>query len=413
MNIILTIDFSPWSAYGGGAQRSTHNLAKALCRRGHDVSVVYTKAPWETVDYPDDLPYDVHWATFFDLRSRRNAPLRPINASSVARVVEGLLCRQRYTVVHSNGEEGGMIHQLRRRHRFGFVSTPRHPRYPAALLQNDRLSPLKKAWMALTEGKYLMQGRAARHADLCVPPSAFAADLVRRAFNLTASQLRVVPNGVPEEFLSYDHAPDALEDGLLVFFGRFAHTKGVDTLIEALGVLGPQAPRSLIIGRGTEQAALQRRIAALGLQDIVAVLPWMPHDQLAQTLTTARMVVLPSREENFSLAVLGAMAVGAPVIGTRVGGTPEIIHHEKTGLLVEPSRPQALARAIARLLYDPDLAQRLGRNGRTYVRTHLTWDRVAESFEALYQTLPALADGLPASPNGFDHVKPAPVDALV
>ncbi len=411
MNIILTIDFSPWSAYGGGAQRSTHNLAKALCRRGHDVSVVYTKPPWEAVDYPDDLPYDVHWATFFDLRSRRNAPLRPINASSVARVVEGLLCRRRHTVVHSNGEEGGMIHPLRRRHRFGFVSTPRHPRYPATLLKSDRLSPLQKAWMALTEGKYLMQGRAARHADVCVPPSAFAADLVRRAFNLAASQLRVVPNGVPEEFLRYDHAPDAFEDGPLVFFGRFAHTKGVDTLIEALGVLGGQAPRSLIIGRGSEQAALQRRIEALGLDERVEVLPWMAHEQLAQTLTTARMVVLPSREENFSLAVLAAMAVGVPVIGTRVGGTPEIIDHAKTGLLVAPDQPQALARAIARLLYDPDLAQRLGGNGRRYVRTHLTWDRVAESFEALYRSLPPLAGTVPAPHHGFDRV-PAPVDVV-
>lgn len=413
MNIILTIDFSPWSAYSGGAQRSTHNLAKALCRRGHDVSVVYTKPPWEAVDYPDDLPYDVHWATFFDLRSRRNAPLRPVNASSVARVVERLLCRHQHTIVHSNGEEGGMIHPLRRRHRFGFVSTPRHPRYPATLLNNERLSLLKKVWMALTEGKYLMQGRAARHADLCVPPSAFAAALVRRAFNLTAAQLRVVPNGVPEEFLSYDHAPDALEDGPLVFFGRFAHTKGVDTLIEALGVLGTQAPRSLLIGRGSEQAALQRRIAALGLQDTVTVLPWMPHDQLAQTLTTARMVVLPSREENFSLAVLAAMAVGVPVIGTCVGGTPEIIDHEKTGLLVAPDQPLALARAIARLLYDPALAHRLGHQGRTYVRTHLTWDRVAESFETLYQNLPALSDAVPALHSGVAHVEPAAVDALV
>ena len=129
---------------------------------------------------------------------------------------------------------------------------------------------------------------------------------------------------------------------------------------------------------------------------------------------TARMVVLPSREENFSLAVLAAMAVGVPVIGTRVGGTPEIINHEKTGLLVESDQPQALAPAIARLLYDPDLAQRLGHAGRTYVRTHLTWDRVAESFEALYRALPALSDAVPAAHhNGFDRLKPAPVDAMV
>ena len=395
MNIILTIDFSPWSAYSGGAQRSTHYLAKALCRRGHDVSVVYTKVPWEQVAYPGDLPYDVHWATFFDVRSRRQAPLRPLNASSVARVVHGLLTRQHTAVVHSNGEEGGLIDRLRRRHRFGFVATPRHPRYPETLLENERLSPWQHAWMALTQGKYLMQGRAARRADLCVPPSAYAADLVRRAFNLEPSQLRVVPNGVPEEFLSYQHDPRALVDGPLVFFGRFEPTKGVDTLVEALGLLGARAPHTLIIGQGPEKKRIQKRIKALGLGDKAGIRPWMTHDELAQTLTGARMVVLPSRQENFSLAVLGAMAVGAPVISTSVGGTPEIIQHGQTGLLVEPDDPDTLAAAIETLCHDSDLAHQLGQAGRAYVRQHLTWDRVAESFEALYQQLPALADQQP------------------
>lgn len=412
MNIILTIDYSPWSAYGGGAQRSTHNLAQALCRRGHAVSVVYTKAPWEHVACPADLPYDVHWATFFDLRSRRRAPLRPLNASSVARVVQRLLDQQPVAVVHSNGEEGGMIHQLRRSYRFGFVATPRHSCYPETLLNNDRLSPWQKTWLALTEGKYLMQGRAARQADLCVPPSAFVAGLVRRAFNLDPSRVRVVPNGVPDEFLAYQHDPQAAHEGPLVFFGRFDPMKGVDTLVEALGLLGARAPHALLIGKGPEQHVLQKRIQVLGLSDSVEIRPWMTHDELAQTLTSARMMVLPSRMENFSLSLLSAMAVGVPVIGTSVGGTPEIIQPGQTGLLVEPDDPRTLAAAIEYLCHDADLARHLGQAGRTYVRTHLTWDRVAASFEALYQTLPALADqphALP--PDAFDAVELAQIDA--
>ncbi len=390
MNVILTIDFSPWSAYGGGAQCSTHNLAKALCRRGHNVSVVYTKPPWEEVTLPGDLPYQVHWATFYDLRSRRKAPLRPLNASSVARVVEGLLDRRRGAVVHSNGEEGGLIHRLRPRYRFGFVATPRHPRYPTTLLENGALSSWKKLWLACTEGKYLMQGSAARSADLCVPPSAFAAELVRRAFKVDPAQLRVVHNGVPEEFLPYRHNPHAAQDGPLVFFGRFEPIKGTDTLIEALGLLGDEAPPTLLIGRGASKEAIRQKIKNLDLIEKVTLLPWMTHEELARTLTSARMVVLPSREENFSLAVLSAMAVGAPVISTRVGGTPEIIRHEQTGLLVEPGRPQALATCIVRLLRDPAMASTLGQAGRQRVRQALTWDVIAETFERLYTSLPAL-----------------------
>lgn len=388
MNIILTIDFSPWSTYSGGAQRSTHNLAKALSRRGHTVSVVYTKVPWEHIVYPDDLPYSIHWATFFDVRSRRQAPLRPLNAFSVARIVRGLLDQQSNTVVHANGEEGGMIAQLRPHYRFGFVSTPRHPHYPSLLLANDTLSPVQKTWLALREGKYLMQARAARQADVCVPPSTYAAGLICRAFNLEPAHVQVIPNGVPDEFLAYRHNPAALRNGPIVFFGRFDHEKGVDTLIEAVDRLGPDSPRTIIIGRGSQERSLRKKIQSLGLGEKITLQPWMTHDALAQTLTEARMVVLPSREENFSLAVLSAMAVGVPVIGTDVGGTPEIIDHQKTGLLVAPDHPAALARAITVLNDHPDRALRLGRAGRSHVRSHLTWDRVAEAFEALYRQLP-------------------------
>jgi len=392
MKIILTIDYSPWSAYGGGAQRSTHNLASALARRGHTVNVVFTRPPWERVPLPDDLPYRVQWATFFGLRSRRKAPFRPLNAFSVARTVRRLLDSDEEAVVHSNGEEGGLIHRLRPQHRFGFVATPRHPRYPSTLLENSTLSPFEKLRLFLTEGKYLMQGSAARNADLCVPPSAFAANLVRQAFNLDAERLRVRHNGVPEEFLAYEHDPAQAHDGPLVFFGRFEATKGVDVLVEALGVLGAQAPRTLIIGRGSEEQRLRRTIDDLGLSDRVRLMPWMTHEELGDVLTGARLVVLPSREENCSLAVLSAMAVGAPVISTRVGGTPELIHDEETGLLVEPDRPDLLAQSIARLLYDPDLAWRLGRAARQHVREELTWDATAETFEHLYRTLPALTN---------------------
>lgn len=383
MHVILTNNYSPWSAYSGGGQRSTHNLACALSRRGHDVEVVFTKPPWERVAVPSDLPYALHWAALPALRSRRAAPLRPLTALTVARTVQRLL--RPGTVVHSNGEESALLPALQRRQPFLFVLTPRYPQLPEALFQEPR-TPRQTLHLFIHHSKFLQLGAAARGADCCSPPSAFGARLMQRAYGLDAERFHVVHNGAPAEFLDYTHDPACAGRGPLVFFGRFAHDKGVDTLLDALGRLGEDAPRALIIGRGEQRRALQQQTNALGLSDRVELRGWMTHDELGAVLAEAGGVALPSREENFSTAILGAMAVGPPVISTRVGGTPEIISDGETGLLVPPGDPATLADAIRRLWRSPDEARRLGAAGRQRVRQQLTWDDAAQQFEALYAT---------------------------
>ena len=84
MHIALTVNYSPWSKYSGGGQRSTHSLACALSRAGHRVDVVYTRPPWEAVHTPPSLPYRVHWASLAAVRSHRSAALRPLSSFSVA-----------------------------------------------------------------------------------------------------------------------------------------------------------------------------------------------------------------------------------------------------------------------------------------------------------------------------------------
>jgi len=388
MNIVLTVNYSPWSRYSGGGQRSTHNLGISYSERGHDVTVVYTKPPWEQVDVPNDLPYQVRWATFFGLWSRRAAPLRPLNAYSVANTVRDVIQKaDGPVVVQCNGEEGARIPDLRPDLDFGLVATPRYSEYPAALMQEGPLGRWARCRLFLTEHKYLAQGEIAHRADRSVPPSAYAARMLHDAYKVPDERLDVVHNGVPREFLEYDHNPDAVEDGPLVFFGRFAEHKGVDTLIDALNLLGEDAPPTRIIGRGVLEDDLRTQIARLGLDDRTSFHPWMTHHELGEALSDARMAVLPSREENFSLAILSALAVGTPTISTRVGGTPEIIDDGDTGLLVPPDDPNALADAIRRLQTNPADARRIGANGKSHVRTHLTWAVAAEQFEALYEQI--------------------------
>ena len=91
--------------------------------------------------------------------------------------------------------------------------------YPEVLLQDHGPEWHEKVRLVIRDAKYLMQGSAARHADLCVPPSSYAADLVHRAYGVDESKLRVVHNGVPREFLEYAHLPERAGTGPVMFFG--------------------------------------------------------------------------------------------------------------------------------------------------------------------------------------------------
>ena len=93
-------------------------------------------------------------------------------------------------------------------------------------------------------------------------------------------------------------------------------------------------------------------------------------------LAALDILVLPSHSEGVSLALLEAMAAGLPVIATAVGGLPEVVTDGVNGLLIPPRDPEALARALDRLLADPDFARRLGEQARAEVEAHYSLERL-------------------------------------
>jgi glycosyltransferase involved in cell wall biosynthesis len=101
-------------------------------------------------------------------------------------------------------------------------------------------------------------------------------------------------------------------------------------------------------------------------------------------LALTDVVVHPSFQEGFSNAILEAMAAGNPVVATAVGGNPEAVVHESTGLLVPPGDAGALAAATVSLLNDAGAAAKLGAAGRQRVADTFTLRRMIESYEALY-----------------------------
>lgn len=386
MNIILTVNYSPWSTYSGGGQRSTHNLGLAYSKRGHDVTVVYTKPPWETVEVPS-LPYQVVWATLPALRSRRRAPLREFASLFVARAVTSLLKHtQGPTVVHAQGEEGALLPWVCHSQEVPLVATPRYPTYPDALSPHSR-NGCDWLRLLLFHRKYLLFELLVHHADCVCPTSKSAEAMVRSAYRLDEGCTTVVPNGITDTFLQLP--PTYHPDGPLIFFGRLDFSKGIDVLIKALATMHANGVhrRCLIVGRGPAKPDVQRTLTKYDLNDHVDLVGWQAPSSLTKLLETASVAVLPSREESFGNTMAESMAACVPVVSTRVGSIPEVVVDEETGLLVPPDNAEALSRAILRCLQNPEEARTFAKTGRERAETHFTWDSSARRFETIFQNL--------------------------
>lgn len=386
MNIVLTTNYSPWSAYSGGGQQSTHNLAVAFAERGHEVAVVYTKPPWETIDVPA-LPYRMVWATLPALYSRRRAPLRGLSGLSVARTVASLLDGTRGpTIVHAQGEEGALLPWICSSRETPLVATPRYPTYPDALSNRPR-SGTDWLRLILFHHKYLLLSPLVHQADRVCPTSNSAAAMVQTAYQLDDHRTTVIPNGITDTFLQL--SPAYHSDGPLVFFGRLASSKGVDVLVDALAKMSAQGinRRCLIVGRGPAESSVQQALTKYELSDHVELIGWQDPSSLTELLKTAAVAVLPSREESFGNTMAESMAACVPVVSTRVGSIPEVVSHEETGLLVASDNADALAEAIRRCLQNPEEAQTFARNGRERAKACFTWEASARRFEELFRTL--------------------------
>ena len=176
---------------------------------------------------------------------------------------------------------------------------------------------------------------------------------------------------------------------LLIFVGRMVREKGVAELIESLGILRESFPevRALLVGEGPDRPAFQALAEGLGLGDRLSFTGWVEASQVPGLLGAADIYVGPSHTEAQGLAFLEAMWAGIPVVAARVGGIPDVVRHQETGLLVEPGSPRQVAEAVTRIRSDAGLASGLARRARDLVRTSYSRDAAAARFSALFESL--------------------------
>lgn len=219
-------------------------------------------------------------------------------------------------------------------------------------------------------------------------------EATRRAFVESggkADQTALVYNGIapaPFEAVSSDaHEQVRAELGVgatpvVGVFGRLASWKGQHVLLEALPQLSEDVHvvlvgEALFGGDASYKERLRRQARRLGVDDRVHFLGF--RDDVPRLMQACDVVAHTSvAAEPFGRVIVEGMLAGRPVVAARAGGAREIIEHERTGLLVEPGNPQALADALRRLLEQPDLRKAFSEKGQSSARQRFSVDRMIE-----------------------------------
>jgi len=204
-----------------------------------------------------------------------------------------------------------------------------------------------------------------------------------------SDRIVVIENGVDlDRFISIPTKNNSGHYNNICTVGSIANlrpVKGLNFLVEAIGQLIPRIPgiKLQIAGEGEQRYQLLDHAA---LYAVPLKLPGSV-DDIPNFLSEIDVYVHVSLSEGMPNAVLEAMAAGRPIVATCVGGVPELIQHERTGLIVPPGDVNALAHAISRMIHDRDLANRLGNAAREFVLTRFSRKAMIRRFEEFYQKL--------------------------
>lgn len=376
MRILMLAQFYPPMI--GGEERHVRNLAVALSRRGHDVHVA-TQATSEhpAGEHVEDgvavhrmTPITANFPSLFSEQGRPHA--LPVPDPALARALLSLKRRLQPDLAHGHNWiiNSWLPAQFRHDHPLVLTLHDYSDRCATKRLMLDgRIctgpGPLKcsrhviehygPAKGALTLGGMWLE-RPFKHRLVDKVLTVSRAVATGNGLAAAGIDYEVVPNFVPVDLVSQpigDRSPDLPTGGYLLFVGDITRQKGVHTLIEAHQGLDGERPTLLLIGRTDIDSPT--KLPA----DVQLVNGW-PHHLVVNAFQHSLAAVLPSEwPDPCPTTVLEAMALGTPVITTRVGGMVDMVTHERSGLLVEPGDVRDLRQSIQRLIGDPALRFRL------------------------------------------------------
>lgn len=403
MKVVMVNDYFGRTA---GAFAVAWDLSGELIGRGHQVEFVCAD---EGAERPTEEVVDGRPVFRLPVKTpMRLQPLLTIHRPGLVKQAADLIASRRPDVVHAHVVHlhlsFGLLRELSRRglpvvlsaHDVGifcpikFICQP--PDDPARTVPwTDCLRCRRLRYLP---GKARLQvGLVNRHVKAVAAVSRSLADI------LAANGVRrpqVVHNGLDVTALAERGLSGAAfrqrhnlgEGPLILFGGRLSQFKGDEAAVRALAVLPEVMGARLVVAGWQDQVrpGLKRLIDQLGLADRIVITGWLDREAMLGAYRAASVVLFPSiYPDPFGLIHLEAMALARPVVGTKFGGTAEVVVDGETGFLVDPRDSAQTAARLGRLLADPDLADRMGQAGQKRAKAHFSLGKQADEFERIYR----------------------------
>ncbi len=382
---------SSYAPHLGGVEELSKRLALELRGRGSDTVVITNR-------WPASLPSDEILDTVPVYRERFRFPEpKPrhlagfvVGTAKTRRRVRDVISRHECDLVHVQCVSSNGYYALRaaQRTRLPLVVSMQGELTMDASAIYQRSATMRRSWRRLLTAADVVTGCSQQVVDEAL--AAFGPGL--------ADKIRVVRNGVDLGAVRAA-APEQRARPYLLGIGRFVAQKGLDVLIDAFAMIAADHPQVdlLLAGDGPMRSELEARARRSDHADRVVFVGAVPSVRAFSLYAGAAGFVLASRHEPQGIVVIEAMAAGAPVLATAVGGVPETVHDGRNGLLVPGDDAAAMARGLRELLGRPEAAAQRREQATRDVEAY-SWQRITDLYEDCYADAHASAGGAGDSP---------------
>ncbi len=362
---ILVQTFPP--GWIGGTEIATHNIARQLAIRGHEVHVITSLSK--------NLPRECEENGFFVHRVKT---IKKVILFGLSYNLASLPVVRRVNpdIIFCQYVSSGLAGYLAKE----FIKKP----YVVCGQGSDVYLP----WAF----KSIISKLVLRGANAII---ALTEHMKKEMQKMCDRDMFVIPNGVDlSRFNGLSRVDIRTQLGIcnekvILFVGRLSPIKGLKYLLAAMKIIADRDRnvKLFLVGDGEEREYLKELVRNLNIKQHVTFIGKVPNEKVPEYMVASDIFVLPSLSEGFPVVTLEAMAAGLPIVASRVGGLPEIIKSGENGFLVEPKNPKEIADKLWLLLEDEELRTKMRSNNKEMAKDY-SWEKVSENLErVLYYSL--------------------------